>query len=62
MKVILLRDWMGRTKGTEMNIVDQQAHAMIQRGTARAIDFKDEILDRQIKESPVEKRKYERKS
>ena len=62
MKVILTREWMNRTKGTELNLESNQAEALIQRGTAKAASFRDEIQDRQVKSSPVEKRKYERHS
>ena len=60
MKIILKREWMGRTPGTELNLVDQVANDLIARGTAKpaAIEresYREKIKDRQITESPVEK-------
>jgi hypothetical protein len=57
-KVILIREWMGRTKGTELNLVETVAEDLIRRGTAKPLrhpSFRDDIADRQQKASPVEK-------
>ncbi|MDO8716405.1 MAG: hypothetical protein Q7J73_06310 [Dehalococcoidales bacterium] len=58
MKVILKREWMGRTKGTELDLVDQIANDLIRRGTAKPAEtagFRETFEDRQVKHSPVEK-------
>lgn len=66
MKVVLTREWMGRKRGDELNIVDQQANQLIERGTAKPanpennghkerIPFRKKAKNRMMKESPVEK-------
>ncbi len=62
MKIVLLRDWMGRSKGSEINLVDQQARALIERGTAKSSDIENHVpfhrkygRNRMMTESPVEK-------
>ncbi len=61
MKVILTREWMGRGKGDEVNLIDQVANQLIERGTAklpeneRKTTFRGKRKHRMMKESPVEK-------
>lgn len=66
MKVVLTRDWMGRRRGEEMNLVDQLANQLLERGTAKMADpgncdhkehkpFRKREKNRMVKHSPVEK-------
>ena len=61
MKVILKRDWMGREKGDELNLIDQVANHLIERGTAKLPEdehktsFRGKRKHRMMTESPVEK-------
>ncbi|TSA53809.1 MAG: hypothetical protein D4R45_05055 [Planctomycetaceae bacterium] len=68
MKIVLTDDWMGREKGTLVNLTEPMANALIKRGIARGKTTKDDekktkpptgvkavMKDRQVKSSPARK-------
>lgn len=60
MEIILLKKWMGREPGNELNIQEPLALSLIQRGTARRKredegGFREKIHDRMIKKVPIQK-------
>ncbi len=62
MLVRLKSEWMGRSKGTELDINDAQARVLIKRKVAepvkekkRATSFREAYKNRQMRASPNEK-------
>ncbi len=61
MKVVLLMEWMGRRKGSTVNLVDGMARELIERGTAKSEEtekhqsFRKKSKNRMMMSSPVEK-------